>query len=126
MTNAAIRAPRILIMEDNEQVSLSMYLVLEREGYDVAAAPTPARARELQHRLPADVLIADLLTLKAEAPRVIDRFKHEFPGTRVVAMARGATECAGIDCADATLRMPYDAETLLSTIRSLTCSLAKK
>lgn len=43
---ASRRAPRVLIMDDNEHVSLAMNLLLEREGFEVAIAPeSGARAR---------------------------------------------------------------------------------
>lgn len=121
MTTSTTRAPRVLIMDDNPDVSLAMNLMLEREGFEVATAPNPQRALELHHRLPADVLIADVVIPLTGGLETIERFRREFPGTRIVAMARGgarqsAPEIAG---ADAILRKPLEAQSLLTTLHRL-------
>ena len=52
---------RILIVEDDERIRLSLQLVLEDEGNTVELAESAEAALEAIGRRPADVVIVDLM-----------------------------------------------------------------
>lgn len=124
MPTKPVRAPRVLIVDDNPDIGLALNLALERAGFEVAAAPSEARALELQRRLPADILIADIFMSLTDSAEAIGRLKREFPGTKIVALSRGAKRAgnlatAGIPGADITLRQPFETRILVETLHGL-------
>ena len=57
--SASAVAPRILLVEDSDDLRALMVLVLESEGYSVDAVPTAQEALELLNRCPYDLLLSD-------------------------------------------------------------------
>lgn len=118
---------RVLVVDDNEDLRLSMKLLLERAGYDVVTAADGNRALELQREFARDVLITDIFMPEADGMETIARFKREFPAVKIVAMSAGGRQmkihsylmAAGVVGADATLRKPFESATLLETLRNL-------
>jgi len=118
---------RILVVDDNEDVRLSMKLLLERAGYEVTVAPDGNRALELQRECPCQVLVTDIFMPEADGMETIERFRREFRTVKIVAMSAGGRQMgsrrylatAGDVGADATLQKPFEAATLLETLRGL-------
>ena len=118
---------RILVTDDNEDMVLSMKLLLERAGYDVVTAGDGNRAFEVQTESPCDVLITDIFMPEADGLETIDRFRREFPGVKILAMSAGGGRMknlryltmAGVAGANATLAKPFDPAELLATLNGL-------
>ena len=118
---------RLLVADDNEDMRLSMKLLLERAGYDVATASDGNEALELQRESPRDVLITDIFMPDADGLETIDRFKREFPAVKILAMSAGGgrmkslryLSLAGVAGADATLAKPFESAVLLETLEGL-------
>jgi CheY-like chemotaxis protein len=118
------KALRVLVAEDNADMRAMMKMVLEEAGYDTQFAADGRGALELQREHPADVLITDIFMPETDGMETIDRFKSRFPQTRIIAMSGGGEKSRMdyLTIADnlgvnATLRKPFDAKTLLQTLR---------
>src|SRR5262245_8388380 len=64
----------VLVVDDNEDVRLSMKLLLERAGYEVAVAPDGNRALDLQRELACQLLVTDIFMPEADGVETIERF----------------------------------------------------
>jgi CheY-like chemotaxis protein len=123
----ASHATRVLVVDDDVDMLLTMKLLLEMEGYEVDLAANGREAIEAQRARPAQVLLTDLFMPDADGFETIERFREEFPEIRIIAMSGGdssralrtdhlpaATEIG----AHATLRKPFPIEKLLEALRS--------
>lgn len=125
--NPAPPVARILVVDDNADMRLGVQLLLERAGYEVAAAPSGARALELVRRAPPDVLITDIFMPETDGLEIIARCKKEFPGVKILAISGGGDRVrnksylttAEVAGADAVLPKPFEAAVLLETLRGL-------
>jgi DNA-binding NtrC family response regulator len=54
------KAPRILIVDDEPGVTVTLKAILEQEGYEVMAALTAAEAQQLIARVPFDAALLDV------------------------------------------------------------------
>ena len=119
-------AKRILVVDDDADMRLTLRLALELAGYSVEEAANARQAIEAQRRQPADVLVTDIFMPDADGFEAIDGFRKEFPHTRIVAISGGAQFTkrnylpdAQLVGADATLQKPFDVETLLGVLRRI-------
>ena len=117
---------RILIVDDDADMRLTLKLALELEGYSVEVAANGAEALAVQRSRPARVVVTDLFMPDSDGFEAIDGLRREFPQTRIVAISGGAqfsrrnylpdAELHGVD---ATLQKPFDIATLVETLRAL-------
>jgi CheY-like chemotaxis protein len=117
---------RVLVVDDDADMRLTLKLALELAGYAVDVAANGAEALEVQRRLPADVLITDIFMPDTDGFEAIDAFRRQFPHTKIVVVSGGAqfskrdylpdAELMGVD---ATLQKPFEVDTLLGLLRSL-------
>ena len=117
---------RVLVVDDDADMRLTLRLALELAGYDVDMASNGREALEAQRRHAADVLITDIFMPDADGFEAIDAFRREFPATKIVVVSGGAqftkrdylpdAELMGVE---ATLQKPFDVDTLLALLRTL-------
>ena len=117
---------RILVVDDDADMRLTLKLALEIAGYAVEVAGNAREALEVQRRQPADVLVTDIFMPDADGFEAIDAFRHQFPRTKIVVVSGGAqftkrdylpdAELIGVD---ATLQKPFDVDTLLGLLKTL-------
>jgi CheY-like chemotaxis protein len=117
---------RILVVDDDADMRLSLKLALELAGYRVEVAANGREALEVQRRAPADVLITDIFMPDADGFEAIDAFRREFPRTKIIVVSGGAqfskrdylpdAELMGVD---ATLQKPFDMQTLLQMLQRI-------
>ena len=117
---------RLLVVDDDADMRLTLKLALELAGYSVDVAANGREAVELQRRQPADVLITDIFMPDADGFEAIDAFRHEFPQTKIVVVSGGAQFTkrdylpdAELIGADATLQKPFEIDTLLGLLKSM-------
>src|SRR5882724_2675461 len=93
---------RIIVIDDNDAVRMTMRRALEREGHEVLEASDGEAGLKLLAETGAPLVITGIVTVR--------RIRKEFPGVRVIAVSGG----------DATGRMDLrkDAE-LLGAVRTL-------
>jgi CheY-like chemotaxis protein len=116
---------RLLVVDDDADMRLTLKLALELAGYTVEVAANGREAVELQRKHPADVLITDIFMPDADGFEAIDAFRREFPRTKIVVVSGGAQFSkrdylpdAELIGAHATLQKPFDVETLIKTLQS--------
>jgi CheY-like chemotaxis protein len=117
---------RILVVDDDADMRLTLKLALEIAGYSVGVAANGREALEVQRREPADVLITDIFMPDTDGFEAIDAFRRQFPQTKIVVVSGGAqfskrdylpdAELMGVD---ATLPKPFDVDTLLGLLAKL-------
>lgn len=76
--------PRILLMEDHQNLAEGYRMVLREQGYDVELATTAEEAIDKLQQEPFDLLIADLCMPDMDGMAVIRRAVGEHPETRVI------------------------------------------
>jgi CheY-like chemotaxis protein len=117
---------KLLVVDDDADMRLTLKLALELAGYAVNVAANGREALETQRQEPADVLITDIFMPDADGFEAIDGFRKEFPRTKIVVVSGGAqfskrdylpdAELIGVD---ATLQKPFDVDTLLGLLSRL-------
>jgi CheY-like chemotaxis protein len=117
---------RLLVVDDDADMRLTLKLSLELAGYTVEVAANGREAIEVQRSRPADVLITDIFMPDADGFEAIDAFRGEFPGTRIIVVSGGAQFSkrdylpdAALIGVDATLQKPFEIETLLEKLSGL-------
>jgi CheY-like chemotaxis protein len=116
---------RLLIVDDDADMRLSLKLALEMAGYTAELAADGREALAIQQQRPADVLITDIFMPESDGFEVIDAVRRRFPQTRIVVISGGAKLAkreylldAALMDVDAILPKPFDVEALLQTLDS--------
>ena len=117
---------RILIIDDDDHVRLSLKLALEDEDHDVAeAADGEEGMRRLRER-PAHLVITDIFMPEKEGLETIDAIRRDYPDTRIIAISGGGRmdprEYLEIACrvgADRSLMKPFDLRQLVALVDEL-------
>lgn len=117
---------KILVADDNRDFAAVLKLALEGAGYTVYLAANGREAILVQRSTPADILITDIFMPDSDGIETIDRFRQEFPKTRIIVMSgdqklakREYLTTAALIGADATFRKPFEIEALLKVLKSL-------
>ncbi len=119
---------RILVVDDDELLCLTLLEVLDLAGYpEPAFAIDGAKAMEYIREKGADLVILDIIMPEKEGIEVLIELKRDFPGTKVVAISGGGmlrrTEnllmLADRFGADMTLKKPISATILLKCVDQL-------
>jgi DNA-binding NtrC family response regulator len=116
---------RVLVVDDDADMRLTLKLALELAGYTVEEAANAREALQVQRERPAEVLITDIFMPDADGFEAIDAFRSEFPRTRIVVVSGGAqftkrdylpdAELIGVD---GTLQKPFDIDKLLGLLKA--------
>ncbi|HJV11150.1 MAG TPA: response regulator [Burkholderiales bacterium] len=120
-------ARRILVVDDDGEMRDAMAHILRAAGYEVELAHDGNAAIEAQLARPADVLITDVFMPARDGLETIQYFRSEYPDIRIIAMTGGSPMgrideylgVAKVAGADATLRKPFAAQTLLESLSAL-------
>jgi len=101
---------RIIVIDDNDAVRMTMRRALERAGHEVLEASDGEAGLNLLAETGAPLVITDIFMPGQDGIVTVRRIRKEFPGVRVIAVSGG----------DATGRMDLrkDAE-LLGAVRTL-------
>jgi two-component system OmpR family response regulator len=114
---------RILLVEDDADLSRQLKMALADAGYAVDHAPDGEEAQFLGETEPYDAVILDLGLPKVDGVSVLERWRRENMATPVLILtARGAwsEKVAGFDAgADDYLTKPFHTEELLARLRAL-------
>jgi two-component system, OmpR family, response regulator MprA len=114
---------RILLVEDDPDLSRQLKMALADAGYAVDHAPDGEEAQFLGETEPYDAVILDLGLPKVDGVSVLERWRRENMATPVLILtARGAwsEKVAGFDAgADDYLTKPFALEELLARLRAL-------
>jgi two-component system OmpR family response regulator len=114
---------RILLVEDDPDLSRQLKVALGDAGYAVDHAPDGEEAQFLGETEPYDAVILDLGLPKVDGVSVLERWRRENMATPVLILtARGAwsEKVAGFDAgADDYVTKPFHMEEVLARLRAL-------
>jgi CheY-like chemotaxis protein len=81
--------PRILIIDDEEQVRAVFREMLERSGYEVFEAANGKEGLRLQREKSADLIITDIIMPEKEGLETIRELLRGFPEVKIIAVSGG-------------------------------------
>ncbi len=120
-------ANRILIVDDDEGVRLTVKYMLAATGYEIASASDGEQALRLVEEFVPDLVITDLIMPKMDGLEMIAQLKRRRPEIVIVAMSGGARldnanvlEAAQSAGADQIIAKPFSGDDLSRVVgRSL-------
>ncbi|MBI4205281.1 MAG: response regulator [Betaproteobacteria bacterium] len=117
---------KLLIVDDDADMRLSLKLALEMAGYVTEIAANGREALAILHQRPADVVITDIFMPDTDGFEIIDAVHRAFPQTKIVVISGGAKLAkreylldAALMDVDAILPKPFDVDALLRTLDSI-------
>lgn len=127
---------KILIVDDEEHVRLSLKQVLERAGYEVSVAATGTEGLELMKSEGADLVITDVIMPGIDGITTAKEIREKYRDTRIIVISGGGRispepyepdaistrsylASASSAGADRTLTKPFDRSELLRIVRGL-------
>jgi len=117
--------PRILAVDDEPNILLSLEYILEQEGYDVHVARDGDEALELAERVRPDLILLDVAMPRKDGYEVcrVLRQHEDLASTKVVMLtAKGQPleRKKGLEVgADVYVTKPFSADDLLDKIRKV-------
>ncbi len=81
--------PRILIIEDDEQVRVMLRMTFEAEGYDVDTATDGKDGLRCYREHPPDLVITDLIMPEKEGLETIMELINQNPEVKIIAISGG-------------------------------------
>src|SRR5437588_3499115 len=116
------RAPRVLVVEDDDAIAQVLQRSLRMEGYDVKVAGDGVSALDLAHAFLPDLVILDLGLPRLDGIEVARTLRESADVPILVLTARDAVESRveGLDAgADDYLVKPFERQELLARLRAL-------
>jgi DNA-binding response OmpR family regulator len=120
--NDFARAPRVLVVEDDEDIAQALQRSLRMEGYEVRCAPDGEQALEHGHAFAPDLVILDLGLPRVDGLEVARTLRQGGDVPILILTARDAVESRveGLDSgADDYLVKPFERQELLARMRAL-------
>jgi len=122
MTNDAIERPRVLLVDDEENIRLTIVAIFEGEGYAVDAASSQVEALALIEARVYDVVVTDLRLGDGDGLSIADALERARPGTPIIIITGYASLESAIRSIQRRvfhcLTKPSDPEQLKSAVRS--------
>ena len=129
--------PRVLIIDDEEDVRDALCEVLNRAGFDVGVAATSDEGIDDLRINPAELVVTDIIMPGKDGVTAIREIRGEFPDVKIIAISGGgnftpdayepnaimttaylaAAREAG---ADVILPKPFDRTAFVAAVRALT------
>ena len=111
----------ILVVDDEAGIRLTLKLILEREGYEVAAAATGGEALEAAAERPIQVALVDVMLPDADGTRLIAALRAAQPDLDVIMMTGYASIETAVRAIDSQaagyILKPMSPEDLLARVR---------
>jgi DNA-binding response OmpR family regulator len=116
------REPRVLVVEDDEDIALALQRSLRMEGYEVRVADDGVKALDAAGSFLPDLVVLDLGLPKLDGIEVARRIRADGDVPILMLTARDALESRveGLDSgADDYLVKPFERQELLARLRAL-------
>jgi DNA-binding response OmpR family regulator len=120
--NEFARAPRVLVVEDDDDIAQALQRSLRMEGYEVRTAADGAQALEHGHSFAPDLVILDLGLPKVDGIEVARKLREGDDVPILILTARDGLDSRveGLDAgADDYLVKPFERQELLARMRAL-------
>ena len=121
----SVRAPRVLVVDDDAVIRQLVEVNLELEGFDVVTAADGEEALERLAETTPDVVTLDVMMPGLDGFRTVERIRRD-PATahvQVLLLSARAQEADRLEGGrvgvDAYLTKPFDPEELVATVRRL-------
>ena len=118
--------PKILIIDDDDQMRAVIVAMLDRAGFEVLEAADGKQGLRLCENTAVDLVITDIIMPEMEGLEVIMGLKKKFPGMRIIAISGGARlqpqdylHLAATLGADRTFTKPFERQELLMAVNDL-------
>jgi DNA-binding response OmpR family regulator len=121
---ASTERPRLLVVDDDPEITSSFEAILRSEGYEVVTAKDGREALELVRQVPFDLVLLDLLLPDMDGWTVLQHVREMRPSSRVVILcadvdAEGTVEAFRLGAVDVLLKPP-DVDKLLRFLDEMT------
>ncbi len=117
---------KILVIEDDSAVRLSLQMMLEDGGYKVKVAENGEVGIDLFREDPTDLVITDLFMPQKEGIETIAELRRDYPGVKIIAISGGGQHIPGGFLVFArklgaihTFQKPIDNNELLEVVKSV-------
>ena len=117
---------RILVIDDDDTVRLSLRMSLEDAGHAVEEARDGAAGLESLKNRPVDLVISDIFMPEKEGLETIDEIRHDYADIKIIAISGGGRidpedylDIAKKLGADRALFKPFDIQLLVDTVDEL-------
>jgi CheY-like chemotaxis protein len=117
---------KILVIDDDDTVRLSVRLALEDAEHEVDEAPNGAEGLDRLKIQVADLVVTDIFMPEKEGLETIDEIRRDYPQIKIIAISGGGRidpqdylEIARQLGADRVLFKPFDIQLLLDVVDEL-------
>jgi DNA-binding NtrC family response regulator len=118
--NALDKAPRILVVDDDENIRKVLVAILQDEGYTVDSAGTARKGIEATKRKFYNIALIDIRLPDMEGTELLTQMKETTPRMRKIIITGYPTLQNAIEAvnkrADAYIMKPFDVKNVLKTI----------
>ncbi len=119
--------PRILVIDDEEDLRIIYRTFLESEGFEVEEAADGKIGLKLFRNNPTDLVITDILMPEKEGLETIRELKQEFPDLKIITVSGGGSighpekylKTSRMFGAARSLKKPVKKNDLLATVHEL-------
>jgi DNA-binding response OmpR family regulator len=118
-------AKRVLVVDDEPNIVMSLRFLMEREGFEVEVAPTGEAALEALEKAPADLVLLDIMMPKLDGFEVCQRIRGNslWAGTKIVmltAKGREVERDKGLALgADEYVTKPFSTRDLVARVKEM-------
>jgi DNA-binding response OmpR family regulator len=118
-------AKRVLVVDDEPNIVMSLRFLMEREGFEVEVAPTGEAALTALDRGPADLVLLDVMIPEVDGFEICQRIRGNpaWSATRIImltARGRDVERDKGLALgADAYVTKPFSTRDLVETVHKL-------
>ena len=119
-----MREPRLLIVEDNEEIAQMLALFLGSRGYKISLAPDGATARQLVREFLPNLLLLDVGLPDTDGYELLKEFRQHvrtryIPAIFLTQRSKKADKIAGLQLgADDFITKPFDLEELYLRVQN--------
>ena len=113
--------PKILVVDDDEQIRDLLVQILERANYNAYQAKDAAALREMYERIQPHVVLLDFKLPDANGMDLLPQIKKEWPETEIIMLTGHATYDVAVEAVKRGAfhfqEKPFDAESLMNLIK---------
>jgi DNA-binding response OmpR family regulator len=117
---------RILVIDDDEAVRLTVQLLLERQGYEIGCATNGEEGLDMIEAFKPDLVITDIIMPMKEGIETIREIRRLHPAVKIVAMSGGGRltsvsvlELASKFGADDVVHKPFVSDGFIAAVRGV-------
>ena len=116
---------RVLVVDDEPNIVMSLRYLMEREGFEVEVAPDGSTALEILAQRPADLVLLDVMLPDLDGYEVCQRIRTNpaWQGTRIIMLTAKGREIErdkGLALgADAYVTKPFSTRELVAQVKQM-------